>query len=102
MIRGGFLIEEDRKALIALARDGLAAGRVTRRANALVLLDKGMSCHFPPNTKIATGLVDMDVVLGALQEPCAAVTSTYGSLGMEAGASPCGSLHRCRTLDLLP
>src|ERR1700690_4621423 len=45
MIRGGFLIEEDRKALIALARDGLAAGRVTRRANALVLLDKGMSCQ---------------------------------------------------------
>ncbi len=32
MIRGGFLIDEDRKALIALARDGLAAGRVTRRA----------------------------------------------------------------------
>ena len=45
MIRGGFLIEEDCKALIALARDGLAAGRVTRRANALVLLDKGMSCQ---------------------------------------------------------
>ena len=45
MIRGGFLSEEDRKALIALARDGLAAGRVTRRANALVLLDKGMSCQ---------------------------------------------------------
>ncbi len=45
MIRGGVLIEEDRKALIALARDGLAAGRVTRRANALVLLDKGMSCQ---------------------------------------------------------
>ena len=45
MIRGGFLSEEDRKALIALARDGLAAGRGTRRANALVLLDKGMSCQ---------------------------------------------------------
>jgi transposase len=45
MIRGGFLIEEDRKALTALARDGLAAGRVTRRANALVLLDDGMSCQ---------------------------------------------------------
>src|SRR5271170_6704585 len=45
MIRGGFLSEEDRKALIALARDGLAAGRVTRRANALVLLDQGMSCQ---------------------------------------------------------
>src|ERR1700719_2908878 len=45
MIRGGFLIDEDRKALIALARDGLAAGRVTRRANALALLDGGMSCQ---------------------------------------------------------
>ena len=45
MIRGGFLREEDRKALIALARDGSAVGRVTRRANALVLLDGGMSCQ---------------------------------------------------------
>ncbi len=45
MIRGGFLSEEDRKALVALTRDNLAAGRVTRRANALVLLDDGMSCQ---------------------------------------------------------
>ena len=45
MIRGGFLSEEYRKALIALARDNLSAGRVTRRANALVLLDDGMSCE---------------------------------------------------------
>ena len=45
MIRCGFLIEEDRKALIALARDGLAAGRVTRRATALVRLDEGLSCQ---------------------------------------------------------
>ena len=45
MIRGGFLSEVDRQTLIALARDGLAAGRVTRRANALVLLDGGMSCQ---------------------------------------------------------
>ena len=45
MIRGGFLSEEDRKALVALARDNMAAGRVTRRANALVLLDDGMSCE---------------------------------------------------------
>ena len=37
MIRGGFLSEADRKALIALARDGLAAGRVTRCANALAV-----------------------------------------------------------------
>src|SRR5208337_3842692 len=45
MIRGGFLSEEDRKALMALARDGSSLGRVTRRANALVLLDDGMSCQ---------------------------------------------------------
>jgi transposase len=45
MIRGGFLSAEDRSQLIALARDGSAASRVTRRANALVLLDKGWSCR---------------------------------------------------------
>ena len=43
MIRGGFLSEEDREALVALARDNMAAGRVTRRANALAPLDDGMS-----------------------------------------------------------
>jgi len=37
MIRSGFLSEEDRKALTALARDGSSPCRVTRRANALVL-----------------------------------------------------------------
>jgi transposase len=45
MIRGGFLNEEDRTRLIALARDGSASARVTRRANALVLLDDGWSCQ---------------------------------------------------------
>ena len=45
MIRGGFLTGEDRSELIALARDGSAALRVTRRANALVLLDDGWSCQ---------------------------------------------------------
>ncbi|MFZ1882762.1 MAG: IS630 family transposase [Rhodoplanes sp.] len=45
MIRGRFLSEEDRHKLIALARDGSAASRVTRRANALVLLDDGWSCR---------------------------------------------------------
>src|SRR5260370_13664695 len=45
MIRGGFLGEEDRNTLIALARDGSAASRLTRRANALVLLDDGWSCQ---------------------------------------------------------
>src|SRR6202795_945638 len=45
MIRGHFLSEEDRNKLIALARDGSVASRVTRRANALVLLDGGWSAQ---------------------------------------------------------
>ena len=43
MIRAGFLSPEDRADLIALARDGSAAHRLARRANALVLLDDGLS-----------------------------------------------------------
>jgi transposase len=45
MIRAGFLSREDRADLIALARDGSAAHRLARRANALVLLDDGLSCE---------------------------------------------------------
>src|SRR6202451_4848737 len=45
MIRGCFLSEEDRNKLIALAREGSGSSRVTRRANALVLLDDGWSCQ---------------------------------------------------------
>ena len=45
MIRPGFLDIESRQNLIELARDGLAAHRLARRANALVLLDDGMSCE---------------------------------------------------------
>jgi transposase len=45
MIRGGFLPPEDRTDLIALARDGSVAHRLGRRANALVLLDDGLSCE---------------------------------------------------------
>jgi Winged helix-turn helix len=45
MIRRRFLTPESRKELIELARDGSAAHRLARRANALVLLDKGMSCE---------------------------------------------------------
>ena len=44
MIRGGFLSADERQALMALARDGLAEHRLARRANAIVLLDKGWSC----------------------------------------------------------
>lgn len=45
MIRKGFLDAEARQDLIELARDGSVEHRLGRRANALVLLDKGMSCE---------------------------------------------------------
>lgn len=45
MIRGGFLDPASRKDLIELARDGMVPHRLARRANALVLLDNGMSCQ---------------------------------------------------------
>ena len=44
MIRPGFLDRASRRDPIELARDGSAAHRLARRANALVLLDDGMSC----------------------------------------------------------
>jgi len=44
MIRPGLLDSESRRDLIELARDGSTAHRLGRRANALVLLDDGMSC----------------------------------------------------------
>jgi transposase len=45
MIRAGFLSPVDRADLTSLARDGSAAHRLARRANALVLLDAGWSCE---------------------------------------------------------
>jgi transposase len=45
MIRAGFLDAETRQDLIELARDGSTEHRLARRANALVLLDKGWSCQ---------------------------------------------------------
>ena len=45
MIRSGFLDSESRQDLVELARDGSAPHRLARRANALVLLDDGMSCE---------------------------------------------------------
>ena len=44
MIRAGFLDRESRRDLIELARNRSVAHRLARRANALVLLDDGMSC----------------------------------------------------------
>jgi transposase len=45
MIRGGFLTSEEQQDLTELARDGTVEHRLARRANALVLLDRGMSCE---------------------------------------------------------
>jgi transposase len=45
MIRGGFLDQSIRADLITLVRNGKAETRLTRRANALLLLDDGMSCE---------------------------------------------------------
>jgi transposase len=44
MIRAGFLEVESRQDLVNLVRDGSVAHRLVRRANALLLLDGGMSC----------------------------------------------------------
>jgi transposase len=44
MIRGGFLTETERRELRALARDALSEARAARRANAMIMLDKGWSC----------------------------------------------------------
>ena len=45
MIGGGFLTALERAELTALARNGLAEHRLSRRANAVLLLDKGWSCQ---------------------------------------------------------
>jgi transposase len=58
MIHPGFLDPESRKDLIELAQDGSAAHRLARRANALVLLECGMSY-----AAVAKGLlIDDDTV----------------------------------------
>jgi len=44
MIRAGFLDAEAKRDLIELARDGSVEHRLGRRANALLLLNDGMSC----------------------------------------------------------
>ena len=45
MIRRGFLSAVERKELLSLARDGSAEHRLARRANAILLLDDGLSCE---------------------------------------------------------
>ena len=45
MIQADFLNTSQRVQLIEVARNGLSEHRVARRANALILLDRGMSCE---------------------------------------------------------
>src|SRR5271168_4894514 len=45
LLPSGLLLGDERSALIALARDGSVTHRLARRANALVLLDDGLSCE---------------------------------------------------------
>jgi transposase len=45
MIRAKFLTPEEREDLLVVARDGSLTHRLARRANAVVLLDRGMSCQ---------------------------------------------------------
>jgi hypothetical protein len=59
MIRGGFQGEDDRHKLIALARDGSAPCRVTRRVNALVLLDDEWTCREREGTEEASRIAQI-------------------------------------------
>jgi hypothetical protein len=64
MIRVGFLTEEDRGKLVALARDGSAASRLTRRANAALerdpsLVKKWLKTEFPKIKKAAETLLPL-------------------------------------------
>jgi transposase len=83
MIRAGFLSALDRADLTALARDGSAAHRLARRANALLLLDDGWSCE-----KIAGALyLDDDTIRkwhGLFDED-----GLEGLTCFEAGGSEC-------------
>jgi transposase len=45
MIRRDFLNTAERKELVSLARDGSEEHRIARRANAILLLDDGLSCE---------------------------------------------------------
>jgi transposase len=60
MIRGGFLSPAQRLELMALLRDGHTEQRLARRANAMLLLDRGWNCE-----RVAEALyLDDDTVRG--------------------------------------
>jgi transposase len=45
MIKSDFLSQDERARLTSIARDGLEEHRVARRANAILLLDRGWRCE---------------------------------------------------------
>jgi transposase len=81
MIRPGLLDSASRQDLLELARDGSAAHRLARRANALVVLDDGMNC-----TAIAEVLlVDDDTIrtwYALYQEDGIAGLASFGNEGI--------------------
>src|SRR5258707_5020312 len=83
MIRAGFLSTEDRADLISLARDGSATHRLARRANALVLLDKGWNCQ-----EVAGALLRDDDTIRAWHNLFVA-DGIEGLARFEAGGSAC-------------
>jgi hypothetical protein len=102
MIRGGFLDPESRKDLIELARDGSAAHRLGRRANAVLLLDDGMTCEATARVLF----VDDDTVrtctrtISGFIEGQAARKRAAAALGESHGGLPCTGLPSAfRRLD---
>ena len=94
MIRGGFLSEEERAHLLSLVRRQGEAHGVARRANALLLLDDGLSCE-----QVAQVLyVDDDTVRSwhkAYAEDGAGSVSLFGWKGSS------GSLSECQEVELI-
>ena len=82
MIRAGFLDPESRKDLVDLARDGSVAHRLARRANALLLLDGGMSCEAAARVLF----IDDDTVRGWYQQYQADGIEGLASFGHEGGS----------------
>ncbi len=82
MIRPGFLSEEERRALVGVARNGLSEHRVARRANAIVLLDDGWSCE-----DVASALLmDDDTVRGWLRSYESGGLEDLGRFGHEGSS----------------
>jgi len=87
MIGSGFLSAADRQSLMGIARDGLAEHRVARRANAIVLLDRGWSCE-----RVAAALLlDDDTVRAWHRAYERGGVEGLKTFGHEGGSSRLGS-----------